>query len=657
MKTKNYQTKNKLVFRLLVGLCLLLCLLLPLGKGADQGSKGTLTASAESSTATIEVDSYDVEMTVLKSRKVEVKEQVTVKFLTSGTTMFFRSLPTDGTKYADFKATCPGNDAFHFNVVDNPDTSGFIDVECIGGVGYNKVWTYYISYTMMPDLGSDTEMIMDVIGFGWGVPLNNVTATVRFPVALTKEDIKAYVGGYGTANTSDFRLSNDGKTLKIARSKLPTVYNSTYNKEVAAGITVQFRVPEGTFVDEFSSRFWTKDMWKLIVGIVLCAGLALFAFFIRPKRDIITVVNIKPPEKMDPLQMGKLIDGTINNEDVTAMIYYFAHKGYIKINFTDEDDPEIICLVSDLPPETPAHEKTLFYGLFPKRAPNSIKESAERPGVKVSTIALKFFEASQRAKMQVPTVQPMYDWRSKLCFFAGGVLALLFVLLNTWLFSSNLGGGYFYFLSVILLAPAIVTLILGWIRENYRYKWKPKRRFGFFLISCAVSVAVSAVFIIFCADHLMTGWEKAALCIGAVLPPLITERALMRSQKYIDVLDDVLGFREFILVTEEEKIEFMLQENPELYYDVLPYAQVLGVTDEWDDKFAKLTIAPPSWYEGSNLTVFDYMIINRCMTRSMMAGLAAAAQRTGSSVGGSGGGRSFGGFGGGGFGGGGGGAR
>ena len=61
------------------------------------------------------------------------------------------------------------------------------------------------------------------------------------------------------------------------------------------------------------------------------------------------------------------------------------------------------------------------------------------------------------------------------------------------------------------------------------------------------------------------------------------------------MLGEILGFKEFITVTEEDKIKFMLEDNPELFYDILPYAQVLGVTKEWEDKFKNILLQPPSW--------------------------------------------------------------
>ena len=97
----------------------------------------------------------------------------------------------------------------------------------------------------------------------------------------------------------------------------------------------------------------------------------------------------------------------------------------------------------------------------------------------------------------------------------------------------------------------------------------------------------------------------------------------------------------------------MLEENPQLYYKILPYAQVLGVTNEWEKKFENILIEPPTWCHGTNSTVFDYMIFNRTMSHALMTAMQRPDSKGGGGISGAGGGGSFGGFGGGGFGGGG----
>ena len=104
--------------------------------------------------------------------------------------------------------------------------------------------------------------------------------------------------------------------------------------------------------------------------------------------------------------------------------------------------------------------------------------------------------------------------------------------------------------------------------------------------------------------------------------------------------------------------EKSLEENPELYYKILPYAQVLGVTDEWEKKFENILIQPPTWCTGTDMDLFDIWLLNRCMRSAFVIAMARSQPKGGGGfIGGSGGGGHFGGFGGGGFGGGGGGAR
>ena len=44
----------------------------------------------------------------------------------------------------------------------------------------------------------------------------------------------------------------------------------------------------------------------------------------------------------------------------------------------------------------------------------------------------------------------------------------------------------------------------------------------------------------------------------------------------------------------------LVEKNPSYFYNILPYAYVLNVTDKWAKNFEDLTIEPPSWY------IYDY---------------------------------------------------
>ncbi len=665
MTMKIRSRKGKLLFAIAMVLLVWVC-----GCFFRQDRRKPITAAADS--AVIEVQKFDVTMDVRTDRKTEITERITVKFLTSGLTMFYRSLPKTGAIYRDITASCAGNDAFSYNVKSNPDTDEFLDVNCVGGAEKGNVWTYEISYTMQDVSNAfDDGMVLDTVGFGWSVPLKDVTVIVNFPEDISAENYEVYIGEYGTENKREPNsVTVSARQIQIRQAELPLVYNETYHEWMAAGITVEFSYPSGVMDGYLKTQLLTDDMWKIALGGVICATLAfLLRRLTKKDYEMITVVNIKAPDGLDPLQMGKYLDGTADDEDVTSMIFYFADQGYLQINFEDEKDPELISCVPSLPDGAPTHQKILFNGLFASartlQSEKPFEEAAawSRKAVKISELQGKFFDEAKTAGKCAPTPKPMYERRSVLGFVGGCVLAILFALLVPLLQGLSLGGGYLYAFGIVYAIPVVAIAVIAWCKENYRYKWTKKKQFAFLALEIGIAAIASLLFVLLAANYVMTSFEKLVMSAFTFLICGLTHSALSRTKNYVDGLGQILGFKDFILYTEEDKIKVMLEENPELYYDVLPYAQVLGITKEWSDKFKKLTVAPPSWGVGFNdLTLFDYWILHRCMRVALAnvwrsARLANMQKVGGTFVGRSGGGGGFGGFGGGGIGGGGGGAR
>ena len=53
------------------------------------------------------------------------------------------------------------------------------------------------------------------------------------------------------------------------------------------------------------------------------------------------------------------------------------------------------------------------------------------------------------------------------------------------------------------------------------------------------------------------------------------------------------------MCVEKDKLEMLVNDNPNYFFDILPYAYVLGVSDIWSKKFESIAIAPPTWYVGT----------------------------------------------------------
>ncbi len=594
---------------------------------------------------------YDVEMNVNTDRTIEVKESIDIEFLRGGFTMFYKSLPKDS-KYSNILAACEGNDEFTYYVDDNPDYSEFIDICCVGGADRGNRWTYEISYLFEPS-GQDVEngMRLDIVGFGSPFELNDVNVTLNFPERPLS--CHRYISGvYGSNEKQSIEngWTNDGKTLFIHEDKLELVYNDTYNERMAEGITLEFTFEKGVLDSFTGTQMFTERTWIILLIGLLSVGFAIGGYFLGKNHgQIIPVVNVKAPNEMDPMRMGFLIDGSIGDEDVTSMIYYFADKGYLTIDFSNKNDPVLTRVedengvLKELPATAPIYQKTLFEGLF-----------KNRKSVPTSALKEKYYESVDEAKIQLMLKKPpRYDKKS-VAFFLLSTLFSCLLCAVSFVLAGNIcvGGDYAPADGVFIAVFLIITALLLWVTKELEFK--KSRTIAIVFLTVAYCIGF-LIFILFTKAHIFTAYEKLYLSAFAIITQLIGFFTLSRTESYNRILGDILGFKDFIVVTEEDKIKVMLEENPELYYKVLPYAQVLGVTDEWTDRFRNILIEKPSWAVGLEYSVFDYMLINHSM-RTVTRMMAMRPQNTSSTVGRTGGG-GFGGFSGGGRGGGGFGAR
>ena len=658
MKT-TYKITQRLTIKAAMFLLALFCLLLAVIIPNEQGRYAVNAASGDVMT----IHKFHAVYTVNEDRTVNVVETIRVEFL-ENKRMFYHALPKDNTRYTDISATCEGNEEFYFYVADNPDISGFLDINCVGGAQAGNTWEYKICYTMQHFGGASRDgMMIDLVGLGSSVPLHNVQVTVHFP-ANSQLQYTVYSGTYGAegndANVQVFQP--DSTTLILSADTLDRVYQSRFDEYMAEGITLDFTLGDGVLQSVAKVNAFTENGWWIALVCAIVCGLSIVVAMLLPKREeIITSVNVSAPDEMDPMLMGKRLDGIIDNEDVTSMLYYFAHKGYLHIDLTDEDDPLLIRKIPHLPDSEPAHARTLFEGLF-KKANQTLKKDSDEPqaeqgecSIRVSKLKGNFYESVALAKEQVVKM-PQYNVKSILYYVLGGILGVLTAFLLPFAVGARTIGGYVYVSGLVYTVGILGVLLLGYLKENYRYKWKNGTKLAVLFAQILIAVLFGVIFIFGFATHLMTRWEKLLLSAAVFVCTFATSNKLNRTDEKREMLGKILGFKDFIVYTEEDKIKFMLEENPELFYKILPYAQVLGVTDEWEDKFKNITLQPPTWCAGTHMSYFDYVLLRSAM-RSAMVTAMTQPQKGGSFIGKGGGGGSFGGFSGGGFGGGGFGAR
>lgn len=185
--------------------------------------------------------------------------------------------------------------------------------------------------------------------------------------------------------------------------------------------------------------------------------------------------------------------------------------------------------------------------------------------------------------------------------------------------------------------------------KKYYAKNPQRARFGTMFV-----VGIILLFSSFILGPIFVSFMLGASLFASAMIMIIFSIFMSKKTKQgTEILRKILGFKEFLKVTEKERLKFHNPPEmvPEVFEKYLPYAMVLGVENKWAQNFEKIYTEQPDWYEGHQVGVWNAMYLaNSLSTFSSYSSTVMGAAPSSSSSGGSGfsGGGSGGGGGGGG---------
>lgn len=497
---------------------------------------------------------------------------------------------------------------------------------------------YIISYDY--DLGADLnegydQFYFNLIGSDWETTFKKVSFSVFVPASYSETQTWVTYGNYSSAKTLEYSVSETEDGFIIS--------GSVSNLKPKQALTIRVQLPDNWYQD--ARTYWDhRDIFKVFFPIISFFVIVVAAVvWVLKGRDSTPIITARfdPPQGFSPMIVGYIADSQVDDKDITSMLYYWADQGLLTISEPKKNHFEFT-KIQNISDSAPEYEKRLFKGFF---------KSADRDG-KVTLTSLQlsnFFECIQATKVNVTKEfkkdKALYDKKS---VRYQGLLYLLSIIPIM-----------FYALSVALYEPlvefipffAIMGLFLIVINSIGFYslfrKWYLRKSNVIPCLLCALPTVLFAALstIIFKTGSGVVAFITASLCSFFAC---ITQK---RSEYGNRVLEEVLGYREFIDKVSMDELKMMIDKDPEYYYHVLSYAIVLGLEEKWAKKFESLTVANPSWYIGS--PGFDALYLARMSSRMSQA-VKINAMPAAVKGGGHGSGFNVSGFAGGGFGGGGG---
>jgi len=609
-----------------------------------------------------EITAYDVNIDVKKDGSFDVKETLDVHFYTGDTHGIYRWLPLVQTSTyrndkgkvvsKNFKAKVSNvfydkvSSSDYTYIVDRFTENGnyFLQIGSTSFVPAGSDRTYSFSYNY--NFGNDRDKSMDmlyynIIGTGWDTKISNLTFSISMPKDVGAGDFDFYVGRYGESETSSDRVTYnfDEETLTLSGSVSSLAYGEA--------VTVFKSLEEGYF--NYSQSF-VFDYVLLVLTVLVLFVAVLLLIVKRKKHPVVEVVEFKAPEGITPTEAGLIIDGKVNGEDLSSLIVYWASKGFVKIHDEDKHAKIVKTATPEQIEKLKPHEKLLFEDMF----------RGERTEVFSNDLDLRVKTGFECQKSVEKETAHFFDrsagrWYGFLLLFATIVSALFCA-------KSILQSVLVGWQMTIQIALTILFVCGLWCIPAifmYKEKWKKKKFLALLVLDLAFIFAPIITQMVLSEAFIDVFGARFYLSIIPIVMILIYPRLERYSQAGREMLGRVRGLRNYILVAEKDKMEMLVKDNPTLFYEILPYAYVLGVSDVYMKKFEDIEIVQPDWYESNSDSWTVFWIVNICMSdvstsmrNNIAKGVASQVGKTVGSftdhIGGGGGGFSGGGHGGGG---------
>lgn len=594
------------------------------------------------------IDSYHIDVEVTLENAYLITETIDVTF-SQDRHGIYRDIPN---RYYDHPVMIENVDVedHQFALIRQ---SGYLRVR-IGDpdVYVNGEQRYVISYRyqVSKDPFEDRdELYFNLIGDRWETTIDGVSFEIRMPASFDRGGINFTYGPTGSTEQAPIRRTGSGTTISgVLKTSL----------EPREALTVALPLPEGYFSEASELEYPARSQFgrlEIPVDILFVLLAFLFWFFWGRDNRLTTVVEYKPPEGLTPAELGYIIDGSVDSKDVTSLIVYLAHKGYLEIEAEDKgllgSEMTLTRKKEELDPEEPEFVQMLFSDLFDKFGTDGV--------VTTKDLKNKFYTTMSKVKQRVQSSfiknpeRRIFDrskWYIRFFLFLFALFAVVKTVYPVMLeVTLEPGAAWVTTAFAAIFSCAGMTLAAGAFGNQQGFRrvldtvkivfgliFGAGSFFGIYMLASATDVFADPVYFV-------------ATPVVVFIVLLFSHLMLKRTPHGDMIVERVLGLREFVRAAEQDRIERLFDENPSYFYDILPYAIVLELSDVWAKHFDALTVEPPDWYRSDRRTGFSAAAFQRDLDKSftsLNSSMTSSPSSSGSSS--SSGGSSGGGAGGGG---------
>lgn len=497
---------------------------------------------------------------------------------------------------------------------------------------------YEISYTYKIDKENESdfdEFYLDL--FQDTHNTSNISFTITMPKEFDASRIGFSTGYSGSSKNENIIYYVEGNSV-----------HGQYAGILKNGnITMRLALEDGYYSNPGLPTPEPGKLIKIAIYIPVIMLLIVFIFWYLFGRDEkhVSAVEFYPPDGMNSLDMQFYYKGEVDSDGVVSLLTYLASKGYLKI---EQDGRKFAVIKVKDYDGTNDDEKYFMERLF----------ADGRDYVTSSMLRNKFYRTVNsivRDNNKKASKNLIFEKKPKGVNFAC-ILCVIVTFISTIIaFAVDVQN------EDILAMLAVFSLLCLIYGPMYvaAFSVKGAAKFivlGFIIFHSGIMISAfvfgSGVLELF--DEVnpiyLAACVEAVVCV--IIEIILITLLPKRNQHGAQMLARIEGFRNFLMTAERSRLEMLMAEDPTYFYNIIPYAYVLGVSKKWMRQFEDIAISAPDWYVSDQPFSYrnfrSFMDTTVSKASSAMTTSPSSSGGGGSSGGSSGGGSSGGGGGGGG---------
>ena len=556
-----------------------------------------------------QINSYDVDITVNEDNSYDIVETIEADFYGPNKHGIIRSIPLHNDIIREDGST-GSNNAKVSNVTVNDTFSasfengmyklkiGSGDRLVSGKVTYVISYTYSIGRDPLPDAD---EFYFNIVGDSWDVPISNITFSVHFPKEFKYSQADNSLGfstKYSHENTVMFKVDHN------------TVYGTFDYLNAYEPLTMRVVLPNGYFIYEPSFFEVIREPLSLISIVVAAIAMVLKKFF---KGGIVDPINFYPPDNLNLLDVGYYYDDKLDSKDVIATLLYLAGKGYLTINdpYSKGDyisSPRTFDIHLHKYPENEDDFVKIFYNGLSKRGTQitdddiyvSFKQLEYRFYPTINSIKSDYLSSLRLRPKVYESLAPY-----RIFFSILGISTFISIILSV---ITKYSAGILFEIVPVLFSIFIFIIAVVRCVVSTAPSLKTMKDFLVAVIATPIVIALFFLIGIFGQNSdfgvrllksmvtlIQDNWILILGCIAS-LSLFISASSIKKYSAFgKEVKGNILGFRRFLETAEKPQLEMLVEENPNYFFDILPYTWQLGISDKWVKKFETLGLMPKTW--------------------------------------------------------------